>query len=188
MKLVIFACLCLSGISQSALAQNGKFYSDIQRYSLTFKMPVGFEEVPVIANNDVAYEYAIRDKAGSFEARYVIWPVDTTARTMNVFGVNPNTVFSGMLQGMIGDISGGQDDKAVPFESSEARRDFNAHASATALVNVNSGFGKGYSYCRITAIHRDNIADAFIFYLFNDRSELQNIMNRTDVYHALKFK
>ena len=66
--------------------------------------------------------------------------------------------------------------------------EFNAHAGGSAFVSVNSAFGKGYSYCMINAIHRVNIADAFIFYLFNDRMEIQNTMNRPDVYHALKFK
>jgi hypothetical protein len=188
MKLVLFGYICLSFIAQSAFAQSGKFYSDIRRYSLLFKMPTGFEEVPVIPNNDVAYEYAIRDKAGNFEARFIVWPVDATARTMNDFGLNPNAVFSGMLEGMIGDISGEADNKVVPFDTSDAKKDFNANAGATAFVTVKSAFGKGYSYCRINAIHRDNVADAFIFYLSNDRMEIQNTMNRPDVYHALKFK
>lgn len=40
----------------------------------------------------------------------------------------------------------------------------------------------------ISVIHRDNIADAFMFFLFNDRNEIQKMTNRDDVLHALKLK
>ncbi len=48
------------------------FLKFVKKNKLTFTMPAGFEKTEVIANVDMPYQYAIKDKAQDFEIRYFI--------------------------------------------------------------------------------------------------------------------
>ena len=187
-KYFFYIYLCLSIFASFAIAQDSTFHNKLNRYSLSFKMPTGFKKVPVKENRDVVYDYAVRNETGTFEIRYRVLPIDTSTAVLNETRVNPNRIFSSMLVAMMLNISGGKMGNHGFFDSSAVKEEFNANSGATGFVEVNSAFGEGYSFCMINVIHRDDIADAYIFYLFNDKSEVVKTLNREDVFHAFKFK
>jgi hypothetical protein len=52
---------------------------------------------------------------------------------------------------------------------------------------VTGDFGKGYKYCSAVAIHKDNLADAYYFYLSNNLSDFTSD-KLISIFHAMKFK
>ncbi|WP_169817148.1 hypothetical protein [Flavobacterium glycines] len=53
------------------------------------------------------------------------------------------------------------------------------------MVEPRKEFGQDYKYCMIIAIHKDDAADAYYFYLADDQQTLKEQMQA--VFHSLKF-
>ena len=162
------------------------FRKTLDRNSLALTIPKGFKETPIIANDDVAYDYALKDSMGAFEIRFRIFalndpPPNTSPESMN--GMYP-----AMLLAMAVNISNGKPGNSGPFDPAAVRSEFGADAGMTCAVDANSQFSKGFKYCLINVIHRNNVVDAYIFYLFNDKNQLRTTLLRDDVFHCLRFK
>jgi hypothetical protein len=67
------------------------------------------------------------------------------------------------------------------------RKEFGADSGATAFVELDSAFGKGFKYCIASVIHRNNAVDAYTFFLYKD-PEQRTVLARHDVFYSLKFK
>ena len=149
--------------------------------NMQFSIPPGFTSTPPIQNGDVVYDFAVKSKTTSLEIRYRIWPVDKTQK-------NPNALFEPMLVTMGLNISNGKMIKPHRYPPESVKQEFGADAGSTGLVPTDSEFGKGYKQCMISVIHKDNVADAYVFYLYNKQDEIMGALTTEKVYHALKFK
>ena len=96
-----------------------------------------------------------------------------------------NSSYKIILNTVIQNITGGVDYKVKEFDSAAVKKEFNADWGATAFVEQNSDFGKGYKYCMIVMIHKKDIADAFYFYMSNSKEKFSE--NMEPLFHALKF-
>jgi hypothetical protein len=67
------------------------------------------------------------------------------------------------------------------------RKEFGADAGATTVVSCDSDFGKGYMNCLISVIHKKDIADAYVFFLFDDPQVVGEAIMTDATYHALRF-
>ena len=56
------------------------------------------------------------------------------------------------------------------------------------MTSLGSEFGRGYAYCMINLIHKDQVADVVIFILVDDPKVLLPLLTQDDVFHALKFR
>jgi hypothetical protein len=146
-----------------------------------FQFPPDFTSTPIIQNGDVVYDFAIKSKTSSLEIRYRIWPVDKKQK-------NPNALFEPMLITMGLNISNGKVMKPHPYPTESVKKEFGADAGSTGLTITDSNFGKGYKQCMISVIHKDDVADAYVFYLYNTQDEIMGAVTTEKVYHALKFK
>ena len=82
-------------------------------------------------------------------------------------------------------ITGGIDYKYSVFDSASVKNEFNADWGATSFVDLKSEFGKGYKYCMMVTIHKDDVADIYYFYLSNTKENFSNNMNA--FFYSLKF-
>ncbi len=163
--------------------------------NLTFEPSAGFKEVGVIENIQMNYEYAIKHTKNKFEIRYAIRPLGELMREYEKFEKNkkpgeiqisPNKLYTTLLQVTALNISGGQEAKITEFNPEAVKTEFNADWGGTTFVKVGKEFGQNYTYCMIVAIHKDNFADAYYFYLSDKTEGFSELMN--PAFHSMKFK
>ena len=171
------------------------FSNRLNRAQLNFIPPDQYKEVPVIKNGQMHYEYALKHPDKNFEVRYAVTPLDSVflqfyamqkdKNSINVVG--PNKLYYGAFVAIMANISGGlQPPKIQIFPTESVKTEFNADWCATGLCEVKGDFGKGYKYCMAVAIHKDNLGDAYIFYLTDNAEDFQTLL--LPVFYAMKFK
>jgi hypothetical protein len=159
---------------------------------MTFTRPLKLVDSKIVKNGDMNYEYALKYKDKAFEVRYAIRPIRYTKYSSDkekqeIEGQRPfrNSSYKAILNTVIQNITGGTDYKVQEFDSSAVKKEFNADWGATAFVELNSAFGKGYKYCMIVMIHKKDLADAFYFYMSNSKEKFS--VNMEPLFHTLKF-
>ena len=176
-----FLVLLMINIFASAQPLPKTFQQLLNQTNMQFSFPPDFISIPIIQNGNVVYDFAIKSKTSSLEIRYRVWPVDKKQK-------NPNTLFGPMLVTMGLNISNGKVMKPHPYPTESVKKEFGADAGSTGITTIDSDFGKGYKQCMISVIHKDDVADAYVFYLYNTQDELMGAITAEKVYHALKFK
>jgi hypothetical protein len=173
------------------------FSDRLSRSQLVFTPPGGYTEIPVISNRQMHYEYALKNPAKNFEVRYAVMPLDSVfmqfeamqkdKNSVNVNTIGPNKLYYGAFLATMANISGGtKPPKIDAFPTEAVKHDFNADWGAFGVCEVGVEFGKGYKYCMGVAIHKDNLADAYYFYLTNDATDFQTEL--VPIFYAMKFK
>ncbi|MDR1516730.1 MAG: hypothetical protein LBS52_01295 [Dysgonamonadaceae bacterium] len=168
----------------------------LNRANLTFQQTAGFEEVKTIENKQMNYEYAIKHLQKNFEIRYAIRPLDERIQQYEEREKNkkegdvnfhPNQLYLGTLQAIIFNISGGKFSANIQtFDKQAVKEEFNADWGAMTMVEVGKEFGQEYKYCMVVAIHKDDFADAYFFYLSDTKDGFEELL--TSAFHSLKFK
>jgi hypothetical protein len=155
-------------------------------------IPPEFEESSVKENGDMDYDYAIKYPDKDFELRYAIRPIryknyanDTIRREIESQRGFRNSAYGTVLQTIILNITGGIDYKIQVFDKDAVKKEFNADWGATSFVDLHSDFGKGFKYCMIVTIHKNDVADAYYFYLSNSKDKFSE--NMEPLFHTLQF-
>lgn len=171
------------------------FTSLLQRAHMKLEKPEGYTETAPIENRQMNYEYALKHPTKRFEVRYAIRPLDSmiidykahmkTKKEGDIF-INPNKFYESSLQATLLNISGGELPEITVFGSKAVKDEFNADWGATAFVNVGEEFGQDYKFCMVVALHKDDLGDAYYFYLADDRQVIIDTM--MDAFHSLKFQ
>jgi len=167
----------------------------LDRANLVFTKPDGFEETKIIKNRQMNYEYALKHPKKKFEVRYAIRPLDNLLsdyeekeknKNTGDINIHPNKLYSSLLQATALNISGGQFTEVTEFDKQAVKNEFNADWGASTFVQVGKEFGQDYKYCMMVAIHKDNLGDAYFFYLSDTREDFDKLMS--PAFYSLKFK
>jgi hypothetical protein len=156
----------------------------IHANALRFALPPGFSPTPIVVNEDVVYDFAVKSKTKKLEIRYHIWPLKPSSQSGEV---DINSLHQAMLLSMVLNISNGKRGSVQAYPEESVREEFGADAGATTMISCDSDFGKGYSKCLISMIHKDNIADAYVFFLSDDPQVVGEAIMTDKTYHALRF-
>lgn len=195
MRIIYLVAALLFGFINSN-GQNKKFEDGLSKGGLHFKMPDNFDTIATVSNPDMNYELALKSKTKDLEIRYAIRPLkerieqfekrakDTSMKMSG--GSHPNKMFQASFMVVIMNTSGTHQQlpgyKSFPPEA--VKKEFNADWGATTVYPLKSVFGKGYSNCMQVTLHRDNQADVYIFYLFNNKEDLTAAL---PAFHAITF-
>ena len=191
-KLGIFVTLFII-LNINAIGQNlSDFRALLEECGMNVNIPKGFVESAIIDNKDMGYEYAIKYPDKDFELRYSIRPIrykkyanDTLKNEMESQRAFRNSQYNIILETVILNITGGVDFKVQAFNKEAVKKEFNADCGATSFVDLKSEFGKGFKYCMILKIHKDDFADAYYFYLSNSKDKFSE--NMDPLFHTLRF-
>lgn len=158
-------------------------------------MPNGLVEATIVDNDQMHYEFAIKYPDKKFEIRYSIRPLrgmidqykenEKNKKAGDVF-LDPNKFYSSSFQAVAINISGGRFGGKKEFDKSSVQKEFNADWGATTFVETGKAFGQGYKYCMMVAIHKDDCADAYIFFMTDDKEHLMELA--MPAFYSLKFK
>lgn len=185
--------------------QSAKFWSLLEEGGLEFTMPANFDTIATRQNPHMNDELAIQSKTDSFEIRYAIHPLkkrieafekmaaDTSSGQVVFAGAHPNksykTVFMTVLINTSLQPQGGGA-PAIPkfgdFKPEAVKNEFNADWGATSGYPPRTTFDSTYKNCMTVALHKDNAADVYIFYLFNKKETMMRLL--PTVFHAIKYR
>jgi hypothetical protein len=192
--LIIGLCfVILSSFSSDNLPKN--FTDLLNRSEMIFNQPDEYSETMTIDNPQMNYDYAIINNAKDFEIRYAIRPLDERIKNYNEQKINetsgnsnihPNKLYVGTFHAVVFNVSGGKISKISEFNPEAVKKEFNADWGALTMVEVGKEFGQNYKYCFLITIHKDNVGDAYCFYLTNTQEGFTK--NLQAPFHSLRFK
>ena len=183
----------LSSFSSDNLPKN--FTDLLNRSEMIFNQPDEYSETKTIDNPQMNYDYAIINNAKDFEIRYAIRPLDERIKNYNeqktngISGnsnIHPNELYVGTFQAVVFNVSGGKMSKISEFNPEAVKKEFNADWGALTMVEVGKEFGQNYKYCFLITIHKNNVGDAYCFYLTNTQEGFTK--NLQAPFHSLRFK
>ena len=163
---------------------------------MTFRPPAGTVPTSVLKNAQMDYEYAVRVPGKHVEIRYAIRPLGQLlaeyqqAKAKGEAAVDPNQLYSSLVTVVALNVSGGDEPTTEDFPAEAVQREFGADWGTTTMVRAGKEFGPKYAKCMIVALHKQDVADAYCFYLFDKPDDLGPLLDSptTDAFHALRFR
>lgn len=171
------------------------FDSLLLRNHMIFDAPNGFVATDPIDNQQMNWEAGYTHKKKKFAVRYALRPLDEELLTYeenmrnkqegDVF-THPNTWYYSLFQATLLNISEGQLPEIGPFPEQAVRDEFNADWGGAAAVPCGSEFAHGYAYTLAVCLHKDDVGDAYIFFMGDDMETIAAEMEA--IFHALRFE
>lgn len=171
-----------------------KFELLLAEAGMILEKPDFLEEAPVVENELMDYDYALKYPDMNFEIRYAIRPLKKTIeeyeviKKSNEFTVllHPDTYFEGQFLGVMDTITGGEFTSITEFGREEVKKEFNADRGQTCAGMAYAEFAQEKGYCVAVALHKDGTADACIFFLSDEETGFNERMFA--VFHCLRFE
>jgi hypothetical protein len=135
----------------------------------------GYELVPVIPNDDMEYNVALRSASGRLEVRYALrWDPGGDS-------------FSAFALATLLNVGSGED-ALGPFPPQAVRAEFNADRGVSGPFAPRSSFGSKYDSGIMVAIWAEGRGIAYTFYLFNENQRELALAEWRSVFYALRFR
>lgn len=184
-----------SSFAFTAISLPDLFTKLMERSKMSFTAPEGYSETKIISNGQMSYEYAIKHNTQNFEVRYAIRPLDEELKDYNKWQKNkgpndirihPNKMYEAVFQATVLNVSGGELPQWDEFPPQAVKHEFNADWGAVVVTTAGEEFGQKYKYCMTVALHKDDVGDAYYFYLYDDTKVMDDLM--MTAFHSLRFK
>lgn len=178
---LLISFIMIVGSLSNAYGQNlNLFKSLLDSCRMNYTVPEGYVECDIKKNRNMSYEYALKPVGeDNFEIRYSIRPItkkeyasEEEKESLESMSEFRNSGYDVAFTAILFNISQGGAIKPQLFDKVSVKNDFNADWGSFSKVEFTSKseFGEGFKSCMAIAIHKENVADAYIYYLFNDDS------------------
>jgi len=179
---------------ESGNADETKFGLLIAEAGMTYQQPSGFFPKKVAPNPHCKYDLALRHSSLKYEIRYAIFPLKDSLRQYgeskgkkNIVLVDPNNLFPAFTFAIVSNISADQKLLgSAKFKEDDVKSEFGADVGMSILLNAKESFGDGFKFVLVTALHRKDFADAYIFHLFNDYEAVKGEYFKS--FYSMRFK
>jgi hypothetical protein len=157
--------------------------------ALTYVEPEGFTEVRPGTNPLLPFERAMRAADESLEIRYVIRPV---ARAKVEYddphnaAPDPNHLYAMMFRALLDELADGGNAPLREYPPEQALEKFNADWAAAAVFDVDRRFSDTFHQALLIAMHKDQRADAYMIFLFDDYARAKSAIRRN--MRTLRFR
>ena len=147
---------------------------------LRMDKPEHYIDIPTQANPVLPYERAIQHESGALEVRFIIRPLN---RIMIDYtdphnaAPEPNHLFPLLFESITTRLSAGGDMPSSTFSSSDAESNFNAQWAAATVFDVVPEFSADYRSALLIAMHKNQLADAYTQFLYNDHEQAKTLIN-----------
>ncbi len=152
------------------------------------EMP-GFNEISPAKDDVLSYEYALRHENELMEIRYSIRPIKRIKidyEDPHNNAPEPNHLFNMMFETIVEQLSDGGHSPRREYPTEQSQQRFNAGWAAAAVFDVNESYSTDYRQALMLTLHKNNHADAYIVFLYNDYAKVKELIN--DSMSALRFK
>lgn len=164
------------------------FQELLNRSGMEFNMPKAMKETEPHANCD----YGMKVPGRKLELWYTIRPLDTSIGQFEAeskagtAGMHPNDYYKLQMQAVLMNIAKQESPEYDEFQKAAVSKEFNADWGATCFVEAGEELTTEYKYCMMVGLHKNNLGDAYCFYLSDTSEGIQELMGIA--FHALKFK
>ena len=181
MKALLIALWMLSPLVALAqdTAADDSFASLLVEGELLFNPPPGFERLPPGRTAVMDYEQALRSPDGKLEIRIAVRPLKRLVIDYDdPHGAvpNPNHIFPLVFESLATRLSGGSHAPSNAYPPDRAREKFNADWAAAAVFDTVEEFQTERKQGLLVAIHRNQVSDAYLVFLFDDYATVKEIM------------
>ena len=169
-------CSLAALASSDSVPEHALFHQLIEESGLRFVAPAGFTDIALEENPVLSYERAVRHASGALEIRYIIRPLGRLSIDYNDphnAAPEPNHLFPLLFASLTNELSSGGNTPSSEYPQSQANELFNAGLASAAVFDVNPDFSTTYRQALLLGIHRDNQADAYSVFLFNEYSQVR---------------
>jgi hypothetical protein len=183
-----FLVILLAGFCSSISAHADtltNFDSLKTRAQITIQIPDTYHEVEIPFMRKIPHNFAIGSEDSTCQVRYWIQPLDTWVADYNSKSkkekknsMDPNALCKSMMMLAVMDAS---NNKSRDYQESKypelTKTAYNANWEASAIVE--NGWPKtGFKYCYIWCLHKDNVADVYIYVLANKKEDFLQIVGK----------
>ena len=129
-----------------------------------------FDLVPR-ANDILPYEHAMRHKSGQLEVRFIVRPLSRIEIEYNDphnAAPEPNHLFPLLFESLTNRLAVGSHAPSNTFSEEHAKKTFNAQWAAVSVFDTDPEFTGGYRNGVLLALHRNDLADAYTLFLYDD--------------------
>jgi hypothetical protein len=198
-----FIALLFIAATTHAQSKNGNvdFNQIVNKIGMTFSTPKGSVKAAVVKNKQIAYQYAVKYPDHNLEIRYLVMPSAGKATKApvaspgNKSASQINDPFDMFCMDLATKAGGGIKDPQIQvagFDPAQGKKEFGADKITFWMIPVkNNSFGTEYKFCNMVAMHKENGANAFVFYLANSLQDITKAFGEIgprNVYYNLKYK
>lgn len=148
---------------------------------MTFTPPPEFKPVEIRPNPMFTYDRALISQDGSLEVRYAVRPLSRIVvdyQDPHSSTPDPNHMFPLMFQSMVTLLSNGRHSPTREYPPAQAKSKFNADWAAAAVFDVSAEFESGHKQALVIASHKNQVADAYTVFLFDDYEGVKDRINQ----------
>ncbi len=139
-----------------------------------------YSDIPIEANPVLPYEHAMKHASGALELRFIVRPLSRITIDYNDphnAAPEPNHLFPLLFESITNRLSIGSDTPSSTFSQSEAQKSFNASWAAASVFDVRPEFADGYQNGLLIGMHRNDMADAYTVFLYNNHELAKPLIN-----------
>jgi hypothetical protein len=180
------------------------FLNLLDETGMIFHKPNGTTQIPVVKNMQMRYDFAVKYPDKPLEIRYAIGSLKDRVAEYTAWKnnpkpgetrVDPNTLAKSMAYVISLNVGGGSMDPSIsfnPFPPDAVKAEFGADWGGTSIIPIkNTSFGTDYKWCLMLVLHKNSVADSYVFYLTDTREHLNTLLKDNAAmasFYALKFK
>ncbi len=186
---IFFAASLLLHTGVATAARQDNFGKLLQEGGLTFTAPPGFKKIPVEADYVMPYQAHYIKDDGKLEIRYAIRPLSRMEIEYNDphnSAPAPNDLFNMLFRALSETLAIDHRVRSRDYDSRIARKKFNAGWATAGVFKVSPDVSKTFHHGMLIAIHQNDKADAYSFFLSNDLSKYRKVISTLS--NSLKFK
>ncbi len=161
---------------------SGAFHSLLEESGLRLERPPDFVDVPIQANPLFPYEHALRHDSGGLEIRFSVRPLQRIEIEYNDphnASPEPNHLFPLLFESITNRLAIGSHAPSSIFSEPEAQRSFNAQWAAVSVFDIVPEYASGYHNALLVALHKNDLADAYALFLYNDYAMAGPLINES---------
>lgn len=158
---------------------------------MSFEMPRDFKKISSPNSPDFPFDFAVNHQSHKIEIRYNLIPAGNLDRLITDTGIisvaYSKTYAQSFFQAYLFSITDSIPVNITPIGTADVKKEFGADWGAFAVIKPRKSFADGYQNCIIVCIHKNNTAEGFISFLFDDINDVHDLVYGSD-FHSLKFK
>lgn len=180
----LILALMVTGLASSAIAidktARQAFDQLLLEAGLHLEQRQNYSDIPIEVNPVLPYEHAMKHASGALELRFIVRPLSRITIDYNDphnAAPEPNHLFPLLFESITNRLSVGSDTPSSTFSQSEAQKSFNANWAAASVFDVRPEFANGYQNGLLIGMHRNEMADAYTVFLYNDHELAKPLIN-----------
>lgn len=183
LSLLLLSNSCIAQKGASNNTKNLSFKTILERKNLVLDTPQNFKEIPIKDNPDIKYQYALKHDSLDFEIRFFVTDINQALDLPD--DKRSLSLFTSIVLNASGEALP-QIPKIQELGQGIASMEYNANWVANSSFYAKSFFSKGFDINSVIALRKNDVAEVYIFFLFNDRDKGAALVSKFAT--CLKFK